>query len=233
MTSLSYKSWLAPMVVDRSKPHTIRAARKNPFRPGQLLQHFTGMRTTACKRLGESVCLNVWPIEIYPEAGEFALPDEALSTLHIHYLLQHRLYTSDLARADGFASSQAFFDFFKPEAVDGTFKGDLIFWGDTFEPASRGHASAQGIGILRNMLGMAIADRAAPKYDWGRRNILTVDKAHISPAMEGLIVHGHVRQGLLRSQTCRVYHATIAGMREAGLPQALIPRALEIGRAVL
>src|SRR5665648_531733 len=43
----------------KPKTTTIRAMRKRPFKKGDRLFLFSGMRTKQCKRLGECVCMKV------------------------------------------------------------------------------------------------------------------------------------------------------------------------------
>ncbi len=64
MPAFSYKERFVPFVLDGSKPHTIRARRKNPAKPGDMLYHYFGLRTKWCKKLREDICTDVRTIII-------------------------------------------------------------------------------------------------------------------------------------------------------------------------
>lgn len=64
MPAYSYKERFVPFVLDGSKPHTIRARRKNPPKPGDKLYHYFGMRTKWCRKLREEICHDVRTIFI-------------------------------------------------------------------------------------------------------------------------------------------------------------------------
>src|SRR5665648_136068 len=55
----------------KPKTTTIRATRKRPFKKGDKLFLFSGLRTKYCHKLGEVICLKVEDIEI----SEFEIPD--------------------------------------------------------------------------------------------------------------------------------------------------------------
>jgi hypothetical protein len=83
------------------KRSTIRPKRKRrPTRPGDTLYLFTGQRTKHCRRLGEHVCRDVTPVDI--GHGWVRLGGQMLGGEQVE----------ELARADGFADSLAFFAFF-------------------------------------------------------------------------------------------------------------------------
>jgi hypothetical protein len=56
MPLLGYKSQFAALVESGEKRQTIRAMRKRPFKVGDRLYHYTGLRTKACRKLLESDC---------------------------------------------------------------------------------------------------------------------------------------------------------------------------------
>ena len=64
MPALNYQERFAPLVESGRKKQTIRAWRKRPFRVGDRLYHYTGMRTKSCRKLLESTCTEAIPIVI-------------------------------------------------------------------------------------------------------------------------------------------------------------------------
>ncbi|MBK8196997.1 MAG: ASCH domain-containing protein [Acidobacteria bacterium] len=86
-----------------TKRQTIR--RRARCKPGDRLQIYTGMRTKACRKLGEAVCTRVETVLI---------PAPPLSAI---LLDQRRWLRGEAARgfaaADGFDSLEAFFAFFR------------------------------------------------------------------------------------------------------------------------
>jgi hypothetical protein len=64
--ALNFKARFAPMVEDGSKLQTLRAPRgdgRDP-RPDDRLYLYTGMRTKACRKLGDAICTNVRAITL-------------------------------------------------------------------------------------------------------------------------------------------------------------------------
>jgi hypothetical protein len=68
MPAYSFKERFVPMVVDGSKPHTVRSRRKYPAKVGDPVSLFFGMRTKWCKRLRDETCLRTCSIFINDEA---------------------------------------------------------------------------------------------------------------------------------------------------------------------
>jgi len=68
---LNYKKQFAPLVESGEKRQTIRAMRKRPFKAGDRLYHYTGLRTKACRKLLESTCLFADRIDILPHGTVF------------------------------------------------------------------------------------------------------------------------------------------------------------------
>jgi hypothetical protein len=62
----NFKERFARLIESGDKLTTIRAPRKDGKlpKPGETLKLFTGMRTKACRKLGERTCLSVKPITI-------------------------------------------------------------------------------------------------------------------------------------------------------------------------
>ena len=71
MPILNYRKEFAPLVESGEKRLTIRAMRKRPFKSGDRLYHYTGLRTKACRKLLESTCLFADRIDIIPHGTVF------------------------------------------------------------------------------------------------------------------------------------------------------------------
>lgn len=123
MPLLNFQKQFAPKVESGEKNHTIRARRKDGRDPrkGQTLFHYTGLRTKASRKLGESICTRSVPIHIDPD-----------------YVVVAGIVLSDyqeetLATSDGFDTVSDFREFFlKNHPKKGTgeeqFDGYLIQW---------------------------------------------------------------------------------------------------------
>lgn len=115
MPALNFKKQFAPKVESGAKRQTIRAIRKTPFKTGDILYLYTGMRTRSCRKLGEAKALEVIPVEI------------TTRTMRINGVLQLDQDSEKIAKEDGFDS---FFDmmhwFFHTHGLP--FEGQLIKW---------------------------------------------------------------------------------------------------------
>jgi hypothetical protein len=60
----NFKERFAPFVLDGTKRHTIRAKRKHPDKPGDMIHRYTGLRTKQAKLLGRSECVRVEEIRV-------------------------------------------------------------------------------------------------------------------------------------------------------------------------
>ncbi len=102
----------------RTKKHTIRAKRKYPDKPGNILHLYTGLRTKKAMLLRRVTCLKVEEIKIWqsdPNVFEISIDGQILS----------RDEGEQLARADGFddfVSMMCFWDGHLP------FEGHIIHW---------------------------------------------------------------------------------------------------------
>lgn len=106
--------------VPRPKRQTIRADRRRHARPGEIIQHYRGMRTRQCFKIGEGRCVRITPIRIV--VNEHTMPT-ALDGVHVG---EGRLH--DFARADGFDNAEDMHAFWKEEHGLGEFRGVLIQW---------------------------------------------------------------------------------------------------------
>ena len=119
MPVLNYQKWKADKVESGECRQTIRGMRKRPFRVGDRLYHYSGLRTKNCRRLGESFCTRVGVIRI--EKNGIALDGR-------------RLWLSEevaLARADGFATLYDMYEWFQ-STHRLPFDGQLVVW-EAFE----------------------------------------------------------------------------------------------------
>jgi len=125
MPALNYKAQFAEKVADGSKYHTIRAPRVNPIKKGDALMHYTGMRTSRCRKIrADTVCIGVTPIVILPMEAAVVLDTNSA------YYRAGKFGLSEirtLAQADGFESAEAFFDWFA-KTHGPEFIGNLIEW---------------------------------------------------------------------------------------------------------
>ncbi len=124
MPALNFKREFAAAVESGNKRQTIRAYRKDGRDPkrGNTLYLYTGMRTKACRKLGEARCTSVREIRF--ERNEYGDPIAWRPHKRdgIEYLNDDRI-----AKRDGFLNGFALVDWF--ERVHGLpFEGLLIRW---------------------------------------------------------------------------------------------------------
>ncbi len=105
MVALNFQTRFAVAVRAGIKTQTIRKARKRRIKKGDLLQLYTGQRTSNCKKLGDAVCTSVETITLFKE----------------------RPGLQEIALADGFADASDMLDWF--QHMHGLpFTGHLITW---------------------------------------------------------------------------------------------------------
>jgi len=122
MPALNFKQRFAPLVESGAKRQTIRAMRKDGRdpAPGDVLHHYTGMRTKACRKLREEVCTSAEPIGILTDGRVLLVDGNGVRFLD-------PMAIGELAEADGFCSVGEFYDFFnKTHGLP--FNGLLIKW---------------------------------------------------------------------------------------------------------
>lgn len=122
MPSLNFTVFV-DKVIDGRKPHTIRALRLRPFKIGDDLSFFTGMRKSTCRRLrSNTVCTAAVEITIDGPGRVFLCKGS-------RFYPEGKL-TEDqelaLAKRDGFESVEQFHRFFGNGKV--RFVGQLIEW---------------------------------------------------------------------------------------------------------
>lgn len=124
MGAYNFKPQFESDIMSDLKRHTIRAKRKNPDKPGNLLSLFVGMRTKKCRLLKRRRCVRVRDILIY-ERGDGSLGV-------VVDQMELGCYEKELlAMSDGFPHFGAMSAFWKHEhrregPLD--FAGDLIHW---------------------------------------------------------------------------------------------------------
>ncbi|MCJ8322758.1 MAG: hypothetical protein HRU29_01625 [Rhizobiales bacterium] len=139
MTAINFKTEFAPAVENKTKWQTIRKPRKVPFKVGEKLQLYTGLRTKECRKLHDAICLSVEPIkitsdvlgapEIFINGGEELGIIEAIKFIMADGFLLPNNHWSDGRKRPDLAK---FTDFFKTN--DGSpFEGHLIKWGVAFD----------------------------------------------------------------------------------------------------
>jgi len=108
----------------KPKTTTIRKERKRPFRKGDNLVLFTGLRTKQCEKLGEVRCTKVELIEMKLVWGVYTVKIDG-------ELLDEKSLTA-IARKDGFQNSNLMMRFFK--RVHGfPFEGQRIHMKNTYD----------------------------------------------------------------------------------------------------
>jgi len=117
MPAYNFKAQWADLVANGLKWHTIRMKRKRATLPGDTVYLYTGMRTKQCRKLGQHLCQNVVPIDIYPGRivldGKELVGEEAMG----------------LAIADGFSDLDSFFAFFeKTYGLPQVGTMEVIYW---------------------------------------------------------------------------------------------------------
>jgi hypothetical protein len=121
MPALSFQAQFAPAVEAGTKRQTIRARRKDGRDPkqGDLLYLYTGMRTKACRKLGEAVCRSARPICLRVDRSYGIELDGVPLTGH---------ECEDFARADGFGSYDEMMEWFSAQGRGFPWRGLVISW---------------------------------------------------------------------------------------------------------
>jgi len=115
----NFKVRFAPFILDGSKTHTIRAQRKHPDKPGNLLHLYSGLRTKNAKLLKRVTCSAVQAIAI------------SINHIEIDGVLLSRDERIELAYRDGFRErprSSAFDQMLSFWDGRLPFTGQIIHW---------------------------------------------------------------------------------------------------------
>lgn len=117
MVAYNFQRQFADAVEAGAKRQTIRATGKRRHaRPGDPLQLYTGMRSKACRKLREAVCVQSVPVHI-SEDGVVTWDGQQLPGAQV----------ASLALQDGFPDIAAFLDFFRT-SHGLPFQGVCISW---------------------------------------------------------------------------------------------------------
>jgi hypothetical protein len=119
--ALSFSPQFASLVESGQKTQTIRAPRKRPIVWSDRVYLYTGMRTKACRKLGEGLVESVEPIVIAARAGD------PFPLVWIRSIPQGERQRVELAIADGFPGLHQFGAWFCSEQRR-RFEGSLIRW---------------------------------------------------------------------------------------------------------
>lgn len=129
MVAFSFQKQFAEPIIAGTKRQTIRARAR--AKPGDRLQLYTGMRTKACRKIGDAVCRAIYPIIL-------TIPDHHIRIEQSPRAIQYTsiLQAEAFARMDGFADWAAMAAFFAKHypGVE-VFEGVLHLWRD-FTPAT-------------------------------------------------------------------------------------------------
>lgn len=117
MPAFSFQARFAPLVESFTKKSTIR--RKRRAKPGDILYLYTGLRTKACRKLGEGICTSVAKVTIYEDSFIYA------SVLGNCILIEAA--KKSIAEAEGFKDWDEMRDWFK-EQYGLPFTGYMHFW---------------------------------------------------------------------------------------------------------
>jgi hypothetical protein len=130
MPAYNFQSRFADAVADGRKTQTIRAPRKDGRIPkvGQTAYLYTGMRSSAARKLGEGMIVEVENILIDEDGAFISVVDlpicDALANDGKYKVLGNR---DAFAQADGFTDWQEMVDWFR--STHGLpFAGHLIMW---------------------------------------------------------------------------------------------------------
>ena len=128
MVAYSFQAQFLPPIAERTKQSTLRApSNKRLPRVGGSAQLYYGMRTKFCRLVGTATVLKVETVRIdfytdsifYPSRVENELDHEAFAV------------------TDGFANWDDLSNWFRDRMPGiAAWRGNRIFWGDTFVPAT-------------------------------------------------------------------------------------------------
>ena len=113
MPSLNFQKQFADKVVSGEKRQTVRKG--NRIKAGDKLYLYTGQRTKQCRKLGETVCNEIYKIEITDEH------------IYIDLCVLTGIEKEQLAKDDGFECAADMIDWFK-NTHGLPFFGQVILW---------------------------------------------------------------------------------------------------------
>ena len=122
MVAYNFQGRFAADVEAGRKNQTLRpVGLRAHARPGDVLQLYTGMRTKACRNLGDAICTHAIPVMIHANQDAEPKVSMALETGLLDMNARDRF-----ARSDGFGSFQDFEDWWLRTHGVGTFSCVLI-----------------------------------------------------------------------------------------------------------
>lgn len=131
MVAYSYQQQFVEPTWSGRKQHTIRAnrtGRSRHARPGEVLQHYVGMRTKSCRLFARSVCSEVLPIRLtFSSFGS-----KPLVTIGDRPSLTDRRDLNKFAQSDGFDDWNTLVSFWLRHhgLTLKSFDGTIIYWKD-------------------------------------------------------------------------------------------------------
>jgi hypothetical protein len=127
MTVISFQGQFAEAVDARTKKQTIRAG-KRVYRVGQTLHLYSGGYRPGVPRrkLGGTENPKITHVATI-EITWLGRPHAELGRVRVNGMLYSQDQIEALAKADSFADTASFFDYFCPDKRD-TFTGSLIHW---------------------------------------------------------------------------------------------------------
>ena len=143
MPLINFKAEFTNKILSGEKRITIRSLRKRPFELGDRLFLYTGIRTKMAKKIATKICIKISYILINSDQNIFLKPVSYLqagsSNNIIMSIYDNKKYVphqndtltkqaiENLAKLDGFSSSQEMINFFKD--IHGLpFYGQVIHW---------------------------------------------------------------------------------------------------------
>lgn len=127
MVAYSYQRRFAPLIKLGIKTQTIRGPRARHVRPGELIQHYTGLRTKAAAKIcSDTRCVRVDPITLRFSPALGGAP-VLLNAVEIDGFKVRDL--DDFARLDGFEHRRDMSAFWvQQHGPMAEFHGVLIIW---------------------------------------------------------------------------------------------------------
>jgi hypothetical protein len=124
----NFQARFVPMILSGAKTHTIRAIRKHPDKPGNVLHLFTGLRRKGARLLMRTFCAKVEEIEIRREKAMVDPPSGDVWYVNSVFIDGIRLSVDEreaLARRDGFRDFCEMMEFWEGRLP---FRGHIVHW---------------------------------------------------------------------------------------------------------
>ena len=128
MPAYSFQKQFVPMILDKSKTHTIRRRRARPTKPGDMLMLYTGMRTKSCKLIAVTECVRIEPIEIVMKANNRKIVSPIYIDEKQFWKTWNVQEVHQLAIGDGFVNIPEFFKFFEQYKKELLEDFEIIHW---------------------------------------------------------------------------------------------------------